>query len=155
MNSRKYKIALADDHPLIRRGLVDLINSFDDYEVLFDVANGQDLIDRIVGGTVPDFVILDVKMPRKDGYETAGWLTTSYPGIRVLALSMDDEETTILRMLKNGARGYIFKDAEPGELKEALDAILTRGYHLPVKTPGKPGIQHDRRGAANRGSDDN
>jgi DNA-binding NarL/FixJ family response regulator len=138
MNSRKYKIALADDHPLIRRGLVELINSYDNYEVLFDVANGQDLIDRIVGAAVPDFVILDVKMPRKDGYETAAWLMTTYPDIRVLALSMDDEEAAILRMLKNGARGYIFKDADPGELKEALDTILIRGYHLPVKTPRNP-----------------
>jgi DNA-binding NarL/FixJ family response regulator len=137
MNPTKYKIALADDHSLIRRGLVELINSFDNYEVLFDVGNGQELINRIAGGPMPDFAILDVNMPRKDGYETASWLRANYPEIRVLALSMNDEETAIVRMLKNGARGYIFKDAEPGELREALETILTRGYYLPVKTPGK------------------
>jgi two-component system invasion response regulator UvrY len=124
MNNTKYKIALADDHSLIRRGLVELVNSFDNYEVLFDVANGQELIDRIAGGAAPALVILDVNMPRKDGFETASWLRTNYPEIRVLALSMIDDETAIQRMLKNGARGYIFKDAEPGELKEALDTIM-------------------------------
>jgi two-component system invasion response regulator UvrY len=129
MSTVKYQIALADDHSLIRKGLVELVNSFDSYQVLFHVGNGQELIDRIETGTVPEIVMLDVNMPKKDGYETAFWLKTHYPDIRVLALSMYDEETAIIRMLKNGAKGYIFKDAEPKELKEALDAIMTRGYH--------------------------
>ena len=129
MNTPKYHIALADDHSLIRKGLVELINSFDNYEVLFHVGNGQDLIDRIEAGTLPDIAMLDVNMPRKDGYETASWLKTHHPDIRILALSMYDDETAIIRMLKNGAKGYIFKDAEPRELNEALDAIMTRGYH--------------------------
>jgi two-component system invasion response regulator UvrY len=126
MSRSKYTVALADDHSLIRRGLVELINSFDRYKVLFDVANGQELIDRIGTGSVPDFIILDVNMPRKDGYETAEWLKINYPMIPVLALSMIDEQTAISRMLDNGARAYIFKDAEPEELKAALDRMSER-----------------------------
>lgn len=125
----KYKIALADDHALIRKGLVGLINSFDEYEVLFHVNNGQDLVERIVSGESPDIAMLDINMPKKDGFETAAWLKTNYPDIKVLALSMYDDETAIIRMLKNGAKGYIFKDAEPQELKRALDDITAKGYH--------------------------
>ena len=110
------------------------------YEVLFRCCQWQELINRIVGGVVPDFVILDVKMPRKDGYETASWLMTSYPDIRILALSMDDEEAAILRMLKNGARGYIFKDAGARGAEEGAGYYFDPvGITCRAKTPGKPG----------------
>jgi two-component system invasion response regulator UvrY len=125
----KYLIGLADDHSLIRKGLVELINTFDNYEVMFHVGNGQDLIDEVTNGRVPDIAMLDVNMPRKDGFETAAWLKSAHPDIRILALSMYDEEATIIRMLKCGAKGYIFKDAEPRELKQALDSIVNKGYH--------------------------
>jgi DNA-binding NarL/FixJ family response regulator len=125
----KYKIALADDHALIRKGLVELINSFDSYEVMFHVNNGADFVDQVTAGSLPDIAMLDVNMPKKDGYETASWLKSNRPDIRVLALSMYDQESAIIRMLKNGAKGYIFKDAEPRELKQALDSIMTKGYH--------------------------
>lgn len=125
----KYKVALADDHALIRKGLVSLVNSFDEYEVYFHVNNGQDMVDRITAGEMPDIVMLDINMPKKDGFETAAWLKTNYRDIKVLALSMYDDEAAIIRMLKNGAKGYIFKDADPMELKRALDDIAEKGYH--------------------------
>jgi DNA-binding NarL/FixJ family response regulator len=126
---KKYTIGLADDHSLIRKGLAELINSFEKYEVLFHVGNGQELIAQVSAGKIPDIAMLDVNMPKKDGYETASWLKTNHPGMRILALSMYDEETAIIRMLKSGAKGYIFKDAEPRELQEALDSIATGRYH--------------------------
>jgi DNA-binding NarL/FixJ family response regulator len=129
MTMEKYKIALADDHALIRKGLVELINTFDNYEVSFHVNNGQELMDQVVAGQRPDIAMLDVNMPKKDGFETASWLQSNYPDVRILALSMYDEESAIIRMLKYGAKGYIFKDADPHELKQALDSIVTKGYH--------------------------
>jgi len=125
----KYKVALADDHVLIRKGLVSLIHSFDDYTVLFQSRNGQELIDQLDPACQPDVVLLDINMPKKDGYETALWLKMHFPDIKVLALSMYDTEGAIIRMLKNGARGFIFKDAEPQELKQALDSLIHKGYH--------------------------
>lgn len=124
-----YKIALADDHVLMRNGLASLINTFDDYKVIFQGADGQELIDNINKTSLPDIVLLDINMPKKDGYETALWLKTNHPEIKILALSMYDNEAAIIRMLKNGAKGYILKDAEPGELKAALDAVLHKGYY--------------------------
>lgn len=124
-----YKVALADDHVLIRNGLASLINTFDGYKVLFQAANGQELIDTLNPKNLPDVILLDINMPKKDGYETAKWLKAKYPEIKILALSMYDNETAIIRMLKNGAKGYILKDAEPFELKAALEAVLHKGYY--------------------------
>jgi two-component system invasion response regulator UvrY len=126
---KPYTVALADDHVLIRNGLAGLINSFDDYKVLFQATNGIDFIDKLSTNEVPDIVLLDINMPKKDGYETALWLKQNHPDVKVLALSMYDNETAIIRMLKNGAKGYILKDAEPMELKTALDSVMQKGYH--------------------------
>ena len=124
-----YKIALADDHVLMRKGLAALIDSFDEYKVIFQGADGQELVDSISKASMPDIVLLDINMPKKDGYETAYWLKTNYPEIKILALSMYDNESAIIRMLQNGAKGYILKDAEPSELKAAIDAVLHKGYY--------------------------
>ncbi len=124
-----YTVALVDDHVLIRKGLARLIDSFESYKVLFEADNGNELIEKINSSTLPDIILLDINMPKKDGYETALWLKTNYPQIKVLALSMYDSESAVIRMLKNGARGYILKDAEPLELKEALDSLSQKGYH--------------------------
>ena len=102
---KPYTVALADDHVLIRNGLAGLINSFDDYKVLFQATNGVDLIDKLSHETIPEIILLDINMPKKDGYETALWLKQNHPEVKILALSMYDNETSIIRMLKNGARG--------------------------------------------------
>jgi two-component system invasion response regulator UvrY len=124
-----YTVALADDHVLIRNGLAGLINSFENYKVLFQAANGQEFIDKLANQMLPDIALLDINMPKKDGYETALWLKQNYPEVKILALSMYDNETAIIRMLKNGAKGYILKDAEPAELKTAFDSVMHKGYH--------------------------
>lgn len=121
-------VALADDHALIRNGLAGLINTFDGYNVLFQAGNGQEFIDALKPNTLPDLVLMDINMPKKDGYETTLWLKQHHPDIKVLALSMYDNESAIIRMLKCGARGYILKDAEPADLKRALDDIIKKGF---------------------------
>lgn len=127
--SKKTTVALVDDHVLLRNGLAGLINSFDDFEVIFEADNGQDLIEKIKRNTVPDMVMLDINMPEMDGYATAQYLKEAFPLVKVLALSMYDNETSIIRMFKAGARGYILKDSEPPELRRALDSILQKGYY--------------------------
>lgn len=129
-------VALADDHVLIRNGLAGLINSFEGYTVLFQAANGQELIDMLQASPRPDIVLLDINMPKKDGYETAQWLKQNHPDVKILALSMYDNETAIIRMLKYGAKGYILKDAEPSELRSALDDINNKGYHYSEMVTG-------------------
>lgn len=123
------KIALADDHVLLRQGLANLIQDFGDYNILFQVDNGKDLISEIDKKNIPDIVLLDINMPIMDGYETALWLKENFPEIKVLALSMYDDERSIIRMFRAGVKGYVLKDCEPGELKQALIAIDKKGFY--------------------------
>jgi two-component system, NarL family, invasion response regulator UvrY len=132
----KTKIALADDHVLLRNGLANLLREFD-YDVLFEADNGEDFIKKIKSYGVPDLVLMDINMPVMDGYDTTSWLKKNLPQVKVLALSMYDDENAILRMLKSGAKGYILKDADPSELKSALSAILTKGFYYSELVTGK------------------
>lgn len=129
-------IALADDHVLLRKGLASLVQNLG-YSVLFEADNGQDMIDKLLAGAAPDIVMLDINMPVKDGYETAKWIREHKPDIKILTLSMYDDETAIIRMLKNGARGYILKDSEPGELRAALDAVVNKGFYYSEMVTGR------------------
>ena len=128
MPDLKY-IALVDDHTMFRKGLAVLINLFPQYRVLMDVANGRELIDQLDPDHLPDIVLLDIHMPVMDGYTTAAWLLANHPEIRVLALSTMDSDTTIIKMIHHGARGYILKDADPKELQVAFEEILAKGYY--------------------------
>ena len=131
------KVALVDDHVLLRNGLAGLVNSFDGYEVLFEANNGIDFQKKIKEDNLPDMVLMDINMPEMDGYATSQWLKQTYPLIKVLALSMYDNENSIIRMFKAGAKGYILKDSEPNELKAALDSIINRGYYYSELVSGK------------------
>src|ERR1044071_9423055 len=125
MKTSKIKVALADDHVLLRRGLANLIDSFDEYTVIFEADNGLDLQKKITKENLPDLVLLDINMPKMDGFTTAQWLRQTFPLVKIMALSMYDNENSVIRMFKAGATGYILKDCEPHELKAALDSIMT------------------------------
>ena len=129
-------IVLVDDHVLLRNGLASLVKNLG-HEVLFEADNGQEFIKKLNSKNLPDLVLLDINMPEMDGYATAQWIKENQPEIRVLALSMYDNENSIIRMLKHGAKGYILKDSEPAELKAAIDALMTKGYYYSDLVSGK------------------
>ena len=136
-SSKKINVAIADDHALLRNALGKLISSFESYAVLFEADNGRELKEKISNHIIPEIVLLDVNMPGMDGYETTKWLFKHYPQIKVLALSMFSDETTIIRMLKLGAKGYILKNADPDELKIALDSVMKKDFYLSEYISGK------------------
>jgi two-component system, NarL family, invasion response regulator UvrY len=137
MMNYKPVVVLVDDHVLLRNGLANLIRSFGEYDVLFEAYNGKDFIRQLKPLTPPDLVLLDINMPEMDGYETARWLKRNYPEIKILALSMYDAANSIIRMLKNGVKGYILKDTDPAELKIALAAVLNKGFYYSDLVTGK------------------
>lgn len=137
MTTSKPAVVLVDDHVLLRNGLANLIRSFGEYTVLFEAYNGADLISQLKSRSLPDIVLLDVNMPDMDGYETASWLKRNHPEIKILALSMYDTDNSIIRMLKNGVKGYILKDIEPAELKIALESVISKGFYYSEMVTGK------------------
>lgn len=129
-------IALVDDHILLRNGLADLIRKLG-FNVVLEADNGKAFTEKLRKDEQPDVALLDINMPEMDGYETALWIKKNRPEIRVLALSMYDDENAIIRMLKNGARGYILKDCEPSELKAAIEALIEKGYYYSEMVTGR------------------
>ncbi|MHA4811551.1 response regulator [Flavitalea flava] len=122
-------IAIVDDHTMFRKGLCALINLFPNYTVILDAEGGNDFIRQLNPARLPDIVLLDIVMPEMDGYGLAGWISANYPAIKILALSTMESEKAILRMIRCGARGYLLKDAEPEELRQAFDAVISDGYY--------------------------
>lgn len=106
-----------------------MINNFSGFQVIWEANNGLEFIQQLKTSNAPDIVLLDINMPEMDGYETAIWIKQERPQIKVLALSMYDDEDAIIKMLRYGARGYILKDAEPQELKTALHELVKKGYY--------------------------
>ena len=123
-------VALVDDHELLRTGLLGIINSFDGFKVAFEANNGKQFIEKVKTKAPPDIVLLDITMPVMDGYEASLWIKNNLPKTKVLVLSMLENDTAIIRMLKNGARGYILKDSKPKVFKDALDNIRDSGYYI-------------------------
>jgi two-component system, NarL family, invasion response regulator UvrY len=134
---QKKTIALADDHVLLRNGLAALISSLDEFEVLFEADNGKEFLEKLKDYPLPDIVLMDINMPEMDGYDTALWMKRNHPEIKMLALSMYENEQCIIRMLKCGVKGYILKDIDPVEFRAALDSLIRKGYYYSDLVTGK------------------
>lgn len=130
-------MAIVDDHMLLCNELADLIRGPETYAVLFEVNTGKDFIKQLQPRYLPDIELLDINMPEMDGYETALWLKRNYPGIKIMALSMYGNENSIIRMMKNGAKGYILKDIDPMEFRSALDSLMGKGFYYSELITGK------------------
>lgn len=131
------RIVLVDDHILLRNSLSGLINSFEDFEVIMEADNGQDFIDKLKTTADPDIILLDITMPKMNGYETAEWIRKELPLAKVLILSMMDADSAIIQMLKLGAKGYILKDSKPSVFKQALLSVRDQGFYMNDLVTGK------------------
>ena len=126
----QYSVVIADDHLLIAKALAAIIDTFKKYKVLYEVPDGKALIEQFkYKQRIPDIVLLDINMPEMDGFETAKWLTQHHPEILILALSMQNDEQTLIKMIKAGARGYLVKNIHPVELEKALDTLVEKGVY--------------------------
>lgn len=134
---KQFKILLADDHVLLRDALSTLINSFDELKVITAVSNGQELVGELNRGVRPDVVLLDLNMPKMDGFETAIWLQQNHPDVKVLVLTMYDSEIALIRLLQVGVRGFLKKDVHPSELRSALLSVAENGFYYAHNTTGK------------------
>lgn len=123
-------IGLVDDHQLFLKSLILMLESFKNYDVVVEAFNGKELQEKLLAAKVlPDIMLIDVAMPVMDGIETAKWLTETYPAVKLVALSMNDNDNSIIAMIKAGCCAYLLKDTHPTELEKALEAIYKKGYY--------------------------
>ncbi|CAM4382601.1 two component transcriptional regulator, LuxR family [Pedobacter westerhofensis] len=130
MEEKRTAIAIVDDHTLFRKGLVSLLTESDQLDILFDAANGLDMKQMINAELLPEVILMDINMPHMDGYAATKWVTKTYPSVKVLALSMFDEDKPIIEMLKSGAGGYLLKESKTTELVTAIKTIAAYGYYM-------------------------
>ncbi len=127
-----HNIAIIDDHILIAKALTGIIENFKQFNVLYECENGKVLLEKLqVKKNIPDIVLLDISMPIMDGFATAEYLRDNHPEILVMALSMQDDEQSLIKMIKAGAKGYLLKNVHPTELEKALDALAKNGTYFP------------------------
>ncbi len=128
----KKSIVIVDDHILIAKALEGIIGNFGEFEVIYVSENGKDLIQKFEeGNAIPDIVLLDISMPIMDGFETAVWLTKNHPDIKIMALSMQGDDNSVIKMIKSGAKGYLLKNTHPRDLETALTRLNSDGFFYP------------------------
>jgi DNA-binding NarL/FixJ family response regulator len=137
METDQIHIAIVDDHTLFRNGVASLMSEFGDLKVIFEAENGLQLQQVITRYPLPDVILMDINMPEMDGYATTKWLRDNYPKVKVLALSMFEDDQAVIRMIKCGAGGYILKESRPRELLEAIKAIHKKGVYINEMVSGK------------------
>jgi DNA-binding NarL/FixJ family response regulator len=148
----KTRVLLADDHPIVLRGLVLVLDQQPDFEVVAEAHDGAEAVDLVLSGDV-DLAILDVSMPRKTGLQAAREITQRKPDVRVLMLSMHENEEYFFEALATGASGYVLKTAVDRDLVEACRAAM-RGepflYPGAVRALIREHLERARRGEAGR-----
>ncbi|HOZ41040.1 MAG: response regulator transcription factor [Flavobacteriales bacterium] len=122
-------IAIVDDHILVRKGLVELINGIGGYLVVLEASNGLELVRALEKGPDVQLALVDLNMPVMNGFETLAWMKQHAPSIRPLALTFEGSEEAVVKAVRNGARGFLLKDIEPEVLRFALDRVMEAGYY--------------------------
>lgn len=126
----QHSIVIVDDHQIVSEAISGLINAMPNFKILYEVRNGRELINKFQHKkNVPDLVLLDINMPIMNGFETAAWLHENFPEVPFIALTMNDDDESIIKMLRLGAKGYLIKDIDSDELLVALDEVIKKGFY--------------------------
>jgi len=123
------RVALADDHKIVRDGIKLMIRQHPGVEVIAEAENGKEVIDLCAKENI-DLVIMDINMPQMDGIEATNRIKINYPEIKVLALTMSNDDVHIRKMIQAGASGYIMKSSGTVELREAIDTIMNGKHYF-------------------------
>jgi two-component system response regulator DegU len=125
-NTSIIKVALADDHVLMRAGLSQIINKHQDLEVKVQASNGKELLDQLKSENI-DVILLDIDMPVMDGKATLEHLVVDFPEVKVIMLTVHQHDSFIVHMMKAGAHGYLLKESEPDEVIKAIRTVKSEG----------------------------
>jgi len=125
----KINIAIADDYKIFREGVKKCIAGDKALHVILEADNGEDLINSF-GNPLPDVIIMDLKMPIMDGMEATQIIRKKHPSIKVLVVTMYDDDKFIIHLMEIGANGYLLKNAEPDEIRKAIYSVHENGYYF-------------------------
>lgn len=123
------KVAIADDHKIFRKGVILSLRPFTNIKFVAEADNGDALLEQLPV-TLPDVILMDLRMPGKDGIETTKMVSQQYPHIHIIVLSMYEDERFVSHLMENGANGYLLKNAEPQEIRRAIMEVHEKGYYL-------------------------
>jgi DNA-binding NarL/FixJ family response regulator len=141
---KKKNIIIVDDHALVSQGIASLINSLAGYQIMHSFKNGKELVDFLQTNLAdPDVILLDLNMPIMNGFETMEWLKVNHPNLPVIALTINDDEESVIRMIRLGVKGYLLKDTDTEELHQALDVVIKDGFYSNEWIASKLLVAHD------------
>ena len=123
------KVAIADDHKIFRKGVILSMRPYTNIKFVMEAENGEDLLAKIPE-SMPDVVLCDLKMPIKDGIDATKLITKNFPDIRVIILTMYEDERFVGHLMDCGAAGYLLKNTEPSEIKKAIMDVMRTGFYL-------------------------
>lgn len=123
------KVAIADDHKIFRKGVVLSMRPYTNIKFVMEAENGEDLLAKIPEAQ-PDVILCDLKMPIMDGIDTTKQISKTFPHIRVIILTMYEDERFVGHLMDCGAAGYLLKSTEPAEIKRAIMDVMRTGFYL-------------------------
>ncbi len=123
------KVAIADDHKIFRKGVILSLRQYTNIKFVLEAENGEELLLGLPAAE-PDVVLMDLRMPVKDGIEATKTISKQYPNLHVIVLTMYEDERFVSHLMENGANGYLLKSADPAEIKKAILEVMARGYYL-------------------------
>ena len=127
----KINVLITDDHKLFRKGIAALLSDFDFVNEIEEAGNGIELLDKIGNlELLPDLILLDIRMPEMDGIEAQKLVREKYPEIKIIILSMEDDEQIVLHLIEQGVNGYLLKNADPDEMELAIKKVISEGYYF-------------------------
>lgn len=122
-------VAIADDHKIFRKGVILSMKAYHNIRFILEAENGEELI-KGIEKEQPDLVLMDLKMPVKDGIETTKYLNKYFPAVRILILTMFEDERFVGHLMDSGANGYLLKSTEPAEIKQGIMDVMRTGFYL-------------------------
>ena len=141
------KIMLADDHVLVRKNLSRFLKEeLADIEIIGEASNGIEMIELLNSRMIPDILVLDLNMPRMDGFESAAYLKKNHPAVKIMVLSMYESEIAVIRLMQFGVRCVMKKDILPDNLLEAFRSVNKNGYYFCSATTGKLALFFSKEG---------
>ncbi len=123
------RVAIADDHKIFRKGVILSLKPYHNIQFVLEAENGEELIQGVEEAK-PDIILMDLKMPVKDGIETTKYLNKHFPAIRILILTMYEDERFVGHLMDSGANGYLLKSTDPEEIKQGIMDVMRTGFYL-------------------------